>query len=341
MSANLDPEELRALTGEPAASEVSRWDRGRLRRLSSDDVAEARRLIGRTLPRIERDLTQLSGFPVELHVGACHEVDAESIFESVEDPPALVCFRVDGQPGWCLWDNPSAVVTIEHVLGASDEEDDDEEEESSDEEKAESDGESDAEGATEEGEDEPEEPLGRFLTPMERRVLVRLLRVVVDSVAATLRLEPGEYEAVEMLKHSPTWRESQGRRPDPHRLAIDLLLSLPSGETTLSVYLPMPAARGPLAGDPTDGAADGASDVPDHLDLVPVEVDVQLGTVELTLSDLLSLEVGDVVPIDAALGDPVVLRASGVVFARGRVGTSRGHVAVVVEEIEEPQSDPS
>ncbi|QDU86499.1 flagellar motor switch protein FliM [Planctomycetes bacterium Pla163] len=338
MSTNLSSEELRALAasggGDGATvAAVSQWDRGRVHRLSSDDVAEARRRIGRSLPKIESLFAELAGLRAEVRLGACHEVDAEGLLDDVEDPPALVCFRVGGQPGWCLWDNPIAIATIEDVLGGAppppesdDEEDDDE--------KAEADSDDDED----EDDGEPAEPAPppfdpelyrRALTPMERRVLVRVLRIAIDEVASVVGVDVTEYAAVSMLKYAPTWRESIGARPDPHRLAVELVLETERGETALAIHLPMAGARRSLTAD-VSVAADVPEgvEVPEHLDAIPVQLQAELGTAELTLNDLIGLEPGDVIPIDAAIGDPIHLRADGVTFALGRLGTHRGHVAI-------------
>jgi flagellar motor switch/type III secretory pathway protein FliN len=340
VSTNLSSEELRALAATGAGdgatvAAVSQWDRGRVHRLSSDDVAEARRRIGRSLPKIESLFAELAGLRTDVRLGACHEVDAEGLLDDVEDPPALVCFRVGGQPGWCLWDNPIAIATIEDVLGGAPpgpaEEDDEDEDE-----KAEAD--SDDE---ESDDDEPAEPVPppfdpelyrRALTPMERRVLVRVLRIAIDEVASVVGVEVSEYDAVSMLKYAPTWRESIGARPDPHRLAVELVLQTERGETTLAIHLPMAGARRTFAGESL-GAEDlrGNLEVPGHLDAIPVELQAELGTAELTLNDLIGLEPGDVIPIDAAIGDLIQLRADGVTFALGRLGTHRGHVAIRVD----------
>lgn|GEM_PF-1604624 len=356
MSSNLSPEELEALAGsggrsEAAVAPVTQWDTGRIQRLSSDDVAEARRRIGRTLPRIEELFAELAGLRIEARIGACHELDADGLLDAVEDPPALVTFRVGGQPGWCLWDNPIAVATIEDVLGgappATDDDEEEEDEESEDAAADEADGAQAADDAAADGEsadaeeDEDAEPkpkpfdpeeYRRFLTPLERKVLVRVLRIAIDEVAAVVGVEVGEYDAVSMLKHAPTWRESTGARPDPHRLAVELVLETERGETHLAIHLPMAGARGPLEpGAEEIEAALRAASVPAHLDRVPVQVQATLGDADLTLADLVGLEAGDVIPIEAAVGDPVELLADGVPFASGILGAHRGHVAVRID----------
>lgn len=352
MSSNLSPEELEALAGDGERSgrtddPVTQWDTGRIQRLSSDDVAEARRRIGRTLPRIEELFAELAGLRVEARIGACHEIDADGLLDDVEDPPALVTFRVGGQPGWCLWDNPIAVATIEDVLGGApppiEGEDEDEEGEDGAAETPEAaESSSDEEGEGAEGEEDDGEPkpkpfdpeeYRRFLTPLERKVLVRVLRIAIDEVAGVVGVDIDQYDAVSILKHAPTWRESKGARPDPHRLAVELVLETERGETQLAIHLPMAGARGLLepGAEEIEEALKNAS-VPTHLDRIPVQVQATLGDADLTLADLVGLEPGDVIPIESAVGDAVELLADGVPFASGAIGAHRGHVAVRIDD---------
>lgn len=334
MSSNLSSAELAALRegreGRAAdpASEVSPWELGRIRRLSADDVAEATRSLERALPHIEARLREIAGIPIQVRLAACHEIASQTLLDGVDDPLALVAFEVDGQPGWCLWDTPMAVATLQSILvglpkepAASDEENTDD--------APPTEGEAKADGEASEPQRPPFDPtpFARLLTPIERRVLVRVLGLVIDQVASVFRVNATKHAGIELRKHAPTWRETAGTKPDPYRLAVDFTLATGLGESTVSIYLPMSGSRAPLGAEPAKSRATPAR-APEHLDPIPLSITAVLGHAELSLADLMALEVGDVVPIDASVGDSIQLFTSGVAFARGRIGTHRGRVAV-------------
>jgi len=345
VSTNLSPAELAALRGgrstDPAPA-VSPWEIGRIRRLSGDDVAEATRIVERALPQIETRLREMAGLPVAARLAACHEVSAQDLLADAEDPLALVCFEVSGQPGWCLWDTSMAVATIEAVLvglSPAPEPGEGEEGEAADPSAkegagAESTSTPPAEGAAEGEPSAPQRPpfdpaaYRRPLTPMERRVLVRVLGLVVERLCTALGIAPTKLDAAELKKQATTWLDTNGPRPDPYRLAVDVALETEIGTSIVSLYLPMTGARGPLAAPDAAKPKPNATKAPEHLEPVPLVVDAVLGTAEISLADLMALEVGDVVPISAAVGDPVRLSANGIEFARGRMGTHRGHVTI-------------
>jgi flagellar motor switch/type III secretory pathway protein FliN len=348
VSSNLSPAELAALRegreGRAAdpSSEVSPWELGRIRRLSADDVAEATRSLERALPHIEARLREIAGIPIQVRLAACHEIASQTLLDGVVDPLALVAFEVDGQPGWCLWDAPMAVATLQSILVGLPKDP-----APTDAENAE--GEAAAESAAKSDDEEPAPParppfdplpFTRLLTPIERRVLVRVIGLVIDQVAAIFRVSATKHVGIELRKHAPTWRETGGTKPDPYRLAIDLTLATDLGESTVSIYLPMSGSRAPLGAEPTKDRPT-PSRAPEHLDPIPLAVTAVLGHAELSLADLMALEVGDVVPLDASVGDPIQLFTSAVAFARGRIGTHRGRVAVsLLADVQSPAAVP-
>lgn len=67
----------------------------------------------------------------------------------------------------------------------------------------------------------------------------------------------------------------------------------------------------------------------------PVEVgmSVQLGEAELRLRDLLALGIGDVIPLDRRLGDPMVAPVAGVPKFLGQVGTIGSRLAYQIASV--------
>lgn len=70
--------------------------------------------------------------------------------------------------------------------------------------------------------------------------------------------------------------------------------------------------------------------VAEHLRQVPVRVAVQLGGSELTFSEVLSLEVGDTIPLQQSIRDPVQVFVDGVPTFRASVGKVRDRYAVKI-----------
>ena len=66
---------------------------------------------------------------------------------------------------------------------------------------------------------------------------------------------------------------------------------------------------------------------------VGVNVSIELGAAELTLRDLMSLQVGDVVQLDQRAGDPMIAPVEGVPKFAGRVGTVGSRLGFQIESV--------
>jgi len=64
-----------------------------------------------------------------------------------------------------------------------------------------------------------------------------------------------------------------------------------------------------------------------------IELSAVLAEAEILLSELLALEVGDVIPLKISPGDPVELRIEGQTRALARFGEHRGEVAVQITQV--------
>jgi flagellar motor switch protein FliM len=72
-----------------------------------------------------------------------------------------------------------------------------------------------------------------------------------------------------------------------------------------------------------------------HLDQVTVSVRVDLGSAELTLSQLLSLSAGDVIPLNRGSDDGLDVHVGDELKYRGFPGTHRGRMAIRISEVVE------
>ncbi|WP_026962090.1 flagellar motor switch protein FliM [Alicyclobacillus herbarius] len=67
-----------------------------------------------------------------------------------------------------------------------------------------------------------------------------------------------------------------------------------------------------------------------HVQKVNVDVTVELGSVDLTLQELLDMSVGDMIPLNTGIDEPVRVFVDGVPLFVGRLGRSREKMAVQV-----------
>jgi flagellar motor switch protein FliM len=296
VAANVQPEEVEALLSNGADAGVSRAGRDvetrdfrRPRRLSPSVVAELRRAVEASLPSAERELAKLLHGRLRLELGAAHEVDAQTLLGSLQEPMALVRFDAGGHPAWARWEIESATLAVEQLLGAS----------------------------------EPRAAV-RELSSLERTVLRTLIEGACRAVGSGLGLQLDNFQAVAQRKAAGHWRDAQ--HADPHRLGLELHLDTPAGQSSLGIYLPIFDAQ-------LSAIRDGATlalpvDLPGHLERVEVTVAASLGHASLPLSELLSIEVGDVLQLDARRGDPLRVIAEGRDFGQAELGSKRGILSV-------------
>ncbi|MEO0652375.1 MAG: hypothetical protein AAFZ65_17005 [Planctomycetota bacterium] len=175
MATNVEPEEVAALLedSEPARTrpEVETRDFREPRRLSTDVVAELRRVVESSLPAAELELNRLLHGRLRLELGAAHEVNAQSLLDGLQEPMALVRFRAGGHPAWARWEIESATLAVEQLLGAA----------------------------------EPKSAL-RELSSLERTILRTLIEGACRAVGDALGLELSEFESVAQRKQAGHWR---------------------------------------------------------------------------------------------------------------------------------------
>jgi len=295
-SSRVGREEMDALHGarpRPAQPVESR-DFSRPRRLSGERRERVARAVRTALLGLEAQLGNLLRRTVRIELGAIGELSIEGYFATVPDPLAVLAFRAGGHPAWIVWDAPSAVIAVEQVLGAP-------------------------------------EPRAqeRPLSMLERNVLDRILSIPAERLCVALGLSSSHHSVPAKREQLGTWRDA-GERADPHRVSIELLIDVVGTKSSLRVYLPTNEF---LESDEHQVPLSPNEKLPLHLDDVTVEVAVRLGHTELPLRDLLGLEVGDVVPIDALASAPVTLHADNRRFALGKLGRRRGRLAVRLSEI--------
>ena len=169
-------------------------------------------------------------------------------------------------------------------------------------------------------------PAARKLSPTETRIAVQFTSEIVRAVAGVLAFSASEFALVQAQAELGSWREA-GAQAEPYRFEVPLELRLGELTSTLRLYLPG------LPGDEPAAGASVPAALPAHLEQVEVELSARLRGCEISLDQLLALEAGDVIPLDARLGDPTTLSIEGLTLAQGRLGRHRGRLAVRIERL--------
>lgn len=308
MSSLIDPQEAEALAQAAGADErearvsvVSLRDFSEPRTLSADRIGRIRKLLSARLQAMANALAgPLRGHP-SLQLGEVAEMNAHGLFDGFQRPFLVHGFLCNGQQGWLVWDAPAARIACDTILQgppqASEEED---------------------------AEVEIGDPL---LTRTERRVIASLLDGLVQTIANDfgLTLEPGSvWQEPEEL----TTLKDLGPDADSRRLLIHFGFEDEQGTASdLRIYLPN------IADPDVDESADDTSAAPQHLAPVDMELCALLGGTDVPLSELLSIEVGDVIPIDTRIGDLIDIEVEESLCARARFGAQGGRLAVVIDSV--------
>jgi len=305
VSNDLSPEERQAVLEEQRGDAVpggavSPRDFRKPRRFSREGLGEVRRTLERKLPGLESLLGTWYRQDVPVRLEDLGEIATAGLFDGLEEPFVLLCFRIDGVQGWTIWENKAARNAASIALG----------------------------GAAEEGKIEP-----RRLSTLEQGVVRDLCEGVSKHCAEQLDLT---LESPELVQDARAFllAVDAGLDADPARLFLHIALEAPDGESILRVYLPGVTGAQNTTQTPPAGVA-----LPHHLDDVPLEFSARLGSVELALADLLELEVGDVIPLDTDCRSPLNLYIDDRPAGHAHWGSHHGQLAIRILEFDPSEED--
>lgn len=167
----------------------------------------------------------------------------------------------------------------------------------------------------------------RELSDLEAGVLVELLAPLVRRVASALDAQATGFALVQS-REALQRAAAAAAESDGHRLELELSIERAGRSGTLRCYLPG------LRPSPGRASANGVEPkLQAAVRAVPLTLHARLVGCEVPLSQLLALEVGDVIPLEDRLDAPVVLEVEGEHYATARLGTRRGKLAVRIERI--------
>jgi len=176
-------------------------------------------------------------------------------------------------------------------------------------------------------------PEPRALTRLEERIVGEPLVALVASLADALGLSADGFAFAREPQEVGHWSDAEGA--ESYRLCVELDVGRPGAEpATAELYLPLPNA-------PEADERAAAADLPAHLAPVAVAVRCRLAQTEITLSQLLELEEGDVLATDVPVDEPAQLLLEERPFARAHLGTHRGRLAVRIAPAAESGEQPS
>jgi len=266
-------------------------------RLSTTELDELRHKLRKSLRDVERELIGPLRSTAKVEILDIGEVNAETIGGQVQPPFVALRFEVDKQPGWLLWDCKIAIDAIEVALGAA----------------------------------EPGKNSARKLTPVERSTCLRLLGGAATKIAASFGLNVTSITVAQDHEELGNWRQG-GDKAELQRLCVQLSIHALGADSVWKLYLPgvSPAQR-------STGKLGPQAPLPTHLGPVAVELRARLGSAHVPLADLLKIEVGDVIPLDRLVGDPLELCVEDQLCMRAMYGKSRGKLAVRVHDIQRPK----
>jgi flagellar motor switch protein FliM len=182
------------------------------------------------------------------------------------------------------------------------------------------------------GLDEGEQPPSRALTHLERELVERALSRVLERAAAAFsapvkepRLAASRAALLRELAHDTDRRRVAVRVPitiGPLRTVVHVVLS--------GVKPPAAPRSAAQAAAPKDAKRAG---IPAEIQPTKVELCAVLARTDVLLTEILALEPGDVITLDASPGEAIRLEVEGQPRALVRFGAHDGRLAVRVQEI--------
>ena len=171
------------------------------------------------------------------------------------------------------------------------------------------------------------EPEPRPLSAIEGHLLSEIFSSVVDVIAKALQLDASELAVANKHEDISSWQDAEADAEE-HRLMVAIKLEGIGESSSFHVYLPG-VKLGPVqAGEESTSAA-----LPNHLHSVSIELGAHLGCSEIPLNDLLSLELGDVIPLGTMLSEPLQILVEGYECGTAEMGTHNGNRAIRVIEV--------
>lgn len=176
---------------------------------------------------------------------------------------------------------------------------------------------------------------GRYFTPIEQRVIRKIsglaLRDLGEAWQSLESIEP-EYISLEMNPQFVTI-------VTPTEGVIKIEIHVDIEEFTGKVFFCIPYSMvepikdklfSGIKGDRMETDVRWVERLKKVLGESVVHIMAEVGEVEITVGDLVNLEIGDIIPLGKAVGEPLMIRVEDVPKYFGMPGTSRGAQAIKI-----------
>ncbi|MCP3914817.1 MAG: hypothetical protein GY711_04555 [bacterium] len=166
----------------------------------------------------------------------------------------------------------------------------------------------------------------RSLSPTERRVARSLLDALVAPITRSLGLH-ARSGALALERDELSTLAEESPTADTRRLLVHMMFEGPGAPSEMRVYVP---AKFPAI-DPFEVE----DEAPEHLEEVPFELSATLGSVEVSLAELMRLEVGDVIPLGVTKGESIQIHIGERARATAQWGRHQGRLAIRIEDLQQ------
>lgn len=299
MTTQLSDAEMDALLDASQAAksigaDVRTRDFAKPRRFSDERLEEIARSVRRALPEASERLTARIRGDHRMTLAALVEERADVIVSGSTFTVPILAFDCGAETGLVLWDVPAAVAACELALGAG-------------------------AGAA---------VVERKLTSCEEALLVEIVKPMLASLATAVGFEA---KGLRAARNADAFTPFDANGGDPLRLGVQVAIEGSAGASTLRVYAPVTRLDTGTPQARAKAAAPRSSAPPAHLNAIAIEIAAEIGALEISLRDVLALEVGDVLSLPTLAGGPATLVADGRAIATARFGEENGKLAICVQ----------
>jgi flagellar motor switch protein FliM len=171
--------------------------------------------------------------------------------------------------------------------------------------------------------------LGSGLTLAQTALVTRITRALAEDFALAVKAEVGITLAVEFAHSVASGDEREAGFPDG--LSVDCTFEGIAGAARISIAIGAEALESAARENDAPPVQSGDPRMAEALSEVPVEVVAELGSVKLGLRRVLALQVGQVLRLETAVDDAVVVRVAGAKKFVGVPVISRGQLSIEIK----------